>query len=416
MPDRQAATAPGQARPTRPEPVPLAFHALTFQPDGDEVAVGRLETGEFAVLPADGAALLRQLVNGAPPPDAAAWYERTYGESVDIADFVADLGELGFLRPPGEAPAPPPAPVRWQRLGRVVFSWGGAVVYGALIAAWVVTLVRSPELAPSYQHLFFTRYLSVIVLTMFFAQAPMILLHEAAHALAGRALGLPSKLSIGRRLYYVVFQTTMDGLVAVPRRKRVLPILAGMLTDVALLAALTLFAAVTRGPGGTPSLAGGIALGLCYATLLRLVWQCFFFLQTDVYYLVVTVLGCVDLQNTAKHMLANRWCALRGRPPQHDPDAWHPRDRAAARWYAPLMALGYLFALVALALNVPPVVTRAVRTVVDQLSSGAHHLSGVADSLLFLLLVVGELALAAVLYLRERARRRAAAARPTSAS
>lgn len=411
MPDRSATAEPGEDRVPSADDRPLLFHALTFQPDGDEVTVGRLDEGAFVVLPADGAALLRQLVGGATREQSARWYLDTYGEPVDVDDFVNDLGELGFLRPPDEQDPAPPAPVRWRRLGRAVFSPVGAVLYLVLIAGWLTAMVRSPDLAPSYRHLFFTRYLSVLVVTMFVAQAPLILVHEAAHALAGRRLGLRSRLSMGRRLYYVVFQTTMDGLVAVPRRKRVLPILAGMLTDVAVLAVLTLLAAVTRRADGSFSLVGGVALGLAYSTVLRLVWQCFFFLQTDVYYLVVTVLGCVDLQTTAKQLLANRWARLRGRPAPHDPDGWHPRDRAAARWYSVLMGAGYAFALATLALNLPPIVVRAFRTVVSRLSGDlSHQWTGLADSVLFLVMSVGELTLAGVLFLRERRSRRRAPA------
>jgi hypothetical protein len=417
MPERTATARlggdqppPAEDRPPPPGEQPLAFHDLSFQPDGDEVTVGRLDAGAFIVLPEDGAALLRRLVDGSTCTEAALWYADTYGETVDVADFVTSLDELGFLRPPGGPATPPPAPVRWQRLGRALFSPVGAVAYVLLISAWVAAMVRSPDLAPSYRHVFFTNYLSVVVVTMFVAQAPLILLHEAAHALAGRRLGLRSKLSIGRRLYYLVVQTTMDGLVAVPRRKRYLPILAGMLTDVAVLAALTLFAAATREADGNFSTVGGLALGLAYATVLRLVWQGFFFLQTDVYYLVVTVLGCVDLQKTSKQSVANGWARLRGRPAPHDPRDWHPRDRSAARWYSVLICVGYTFALLTMAVSLPPIASRAVHTVAAHLSgSGPHWWAGLADSVVFLLMVVGELVVVAVLYALERRSRRASA-------
>ncbi|MFB6890453.1 hypothetical protein ACFCX4_14175 [Kitasatospora sp. NPDC056327] len=423
MPDRPATAPAGPPGGGHDAPGPrsgagrLTFHPLVFQPEGDEVTVGRLDEGTFVVLPADGAALLRRLVDGTGPAEAARWYAESYGETVDIEDFVADLGELGFLRAPGDAPAPPPAPVRWQRLGRAVFSPAGAVLYGALLAGAALTLVRSPELVPNYRHLFFTPYLSVLVIVMFLAQAPLILVHEAAHALAGRRLGLPSRLSVGRRLYFVVFQTELDGLVTVERRRRILPMLAGVLADLAVLAVLTLVAAGTRHGDGGLSVAGGVALGLAYSTVLRVIWQALFFLRTDGYYLVATVLGCVDLHTTAKQLLAGHWARLRGRPAPYDPERWHPRDRAVARWYAVLMALGYAMALVTLAVNLPPVVARAARSVLDQLSGDAgHRWVGLADSVVFLFLTVGELALSAVLYLRERRARRAADPAPRPAA
>jgi hypothetical protein len=392
----------------------LAFHRLTFLPEGDEVTVGVPDQDTYVVLPADGAALLRRLAEGSSCAEAARWYLEQYGEPVDIADFVADLDELGFLRGSGEDDgnggpdeAPQDVPVRWRRLGRAVFSPVGAVLYLALLAAWVAAMVRTPALVPSYHHLFFTRYLSVVMVSMFVAQMPLVLLHEAAHALAGRRLGLRSRLSIGRRLHYLVFLTTLDGLVSVPRRKRFLPILAGMLTDVAVLAALTLVAAVTRRGDGSLPLLGAVLLAMAYLTLLRLLWQLWFFLQTDVYFLVVTVLGCVDLQSTAKQMLGDRCRALLGRPARHDPERWHPRDRSVARWYSLMIVAGYGFLLGTLAYGLVPTAYKVFATVVDRLTGhGTGGAAAITDSALVLLLSLGEIAVAFGLYLRERRTRR----------
>ncbi|SEL16515.1 hypothetical protein [Streptacidiphilus jiangxiensis] len=392
----------------------LAFQRLTFLPEGDEVTVGVPDRDTYVVLPADGAALLRRLAEGSSCAAAAQWYLEEYGEPVDVADFVADLDELGFLRAPGEDEghggpdeARQDVPVRWRRLGRAVFSPVGAVLYLALVAAWVAAMVRTPALVPNYHHLFFTRYLSVVMVSMFVAQMPLVLLHEAAHALAGRRLGLHSRLSIGRRLHYLVFLTTLDGLVSVPRRKRFLPILAGVLTDVAVLAALTLVAAVTRRGDGSLPLVGAVALAMAYLTVLRLLWQCWFFLQTDVYFLVVTVLGCVDLQTTAKQMLGDRCRALWGRAPRHDPERWHPRDRRVARWYSLMIVAGYGFLLGTLAYGLVPTAYKVFATVVDRLSGhGGGGTAAITDSALVLLLSIGEIAVAFGLYLRERRARR----------
>lgn len=385
----------------------LVFHPLTFSDDDDEVTVGRLDQGEFVVLPADGAALLRQLVGGRTCAQAAEWYLATYGEQIDVADFVTDLAELGFLAPPGTAPAEAP-PVRWMRLGKAMYSPAAGVLYLALLSAAAIAMVRSPVLVPHYANIFFSPYLSLVLVTLFVGQMPFLLLHEAAHALAGRRLGLPSTLSIGRRLYFLVFLTTMDGLVTVPRRKRFLPILAGMLLDIGVLAGLTLLAAATRRPGGSFSTIGGVALALAYSTLLRLLWQLSFYLRTDIYYLVVTVLGCVDLHTTARQVLANWWRQRLGRPPRHDPDLWHPRDRRAARWYSVLIVVGYAVSIGTLAVAVLPAAIRMLDMVFRRFFvGGAQGDGGLLDSTVFLVLSLGEIAIVLMLTVRDRRRRSA---------
>lgn len=388
--------------------VPLSVYPLTFLDEGDEVTVGRTDTNTFAVLPADGAALLRQLAGGMSPRQGRQWYAEQYGEDVDMDEFLAALDELELLAPRGDPTVAAPAKVRWQRLGRALFSPVAWVCYMLLVAAAVVAMARQPELVPQYRNLFFTHYLVILELGLYLGQLPLILLHEAFHALAGRRLGLPSRLGIGFRLYFLVFETTLDGLVVVPRRRRYLPMLAGLLADVLIIAALTLVAAGLRTAGGVPAAVGGFLLALAFATVLRIAWQFYFFLRTDIYYLVVTVLGCVDLHATARAMLANRFRRLLGRTDRLvDESAWHPRDRAVARWYSWLMLAGYTFLIAVAAVAVVPAALRMVSIFVSHLD-GSSSVLGVADSLVFLGLNIAQFAIVGVLAVRSRARARAA--------
>lgn len=380
----------------------LDFHELSFLEDGGEVTVGRADLGSFVILPADGAELLRRLAWGMSCEEAARWYAGTFGETVDIADFVAELDALGFVRHGPDNIAPPSA-VHWTRLGRAVFSPAGGVFLGALLVTAGAMMIHDPALRPTYHHIFFTQYISVVMLVLFLGQMPLILVHEMAHMLAGRRLGLPSRLSVGRRLYFLVFQTTLTSLVGVPRRKRYMPILAGMLADLGVFSALTAIAAALQQPGGMFPLAARIALGLAYMTLLRLAWQTWFFLETDIYYLIVTILGCVDLHATAQQMLRNRFNRLRGKRARYDTQGWHPRDQAVARWYSLLMLAGYVFALAIWVIAVIPAASHIFSVVLSRLASNdTQSTRGILDSIVFLVLSVGEVLLVAGLLIRDR--------------
>jgi hypothetical protein len=384
---------------------PVVLYDLTFLEEGDEVTVGRQDVDSYCVLPADGAALLRQLQRGVPPQAAADWYAQAYGQPVDIAEFLAAMTEMEFIAGPGETPTVT-APVRWQRLGRVAFSPLAWAAYGALIVAAAVAMARVPALIPQYRNLFFTQYITVISLLLYFGQFPLIVLHEAFHELAGRRLGLRTRLGFGRRLYFVVVETTMDGLVSVPRRKRYLPILAGMLADVLVIAIFTLVAALLRRPDGTEPLAGGILLALAFATLLRFVWQFYFYLRTDIYQAVVTVMGCVDLQKAARVMIGNRVNGvLRRHQRVTDEARLHPTDRAVARWYTWLLVGGYAFSIGTLVLAGVPTMIRVTRIIGGRLVSGTGS-AGLTDSVVFLLVNVVQFAFIGYLVTRDRRRRR----------
>jgi hypothetical protein len=269
-------------------------------------------------------------------------------------------------------------------------------------------MVRVPVLAPRPSNVFFSPYFTVVTLVLFVCQFPFILVHEGFHALAGRRLGLPTRLSIGHRLIFVVLETSLDGLVAVPRRKRYLPILAGMLADTVIAAGLTLAADATRSPGGGLSGIGRLCLALAYSTLLRLAWQVFLYLRTDLYVLLSTVLGCRDLHSTAQGVLRNRIRRRLGRP-LLDESAWFDVDRRAARWYSWLMVEGYAFSLTVFLNGVLPAIYRFV-TGAGTRFDGHAPLAPVLDSTVFFVLLVGQLGAVAVMALRNRRRKRATAA------
>ena len=82
--------------------VSIEFHPLSFVPEGADVVVGRTETGTYAVLPKDGADLLRCLSSGMAAADAAARLAHSVYfvslASVALADGLvpAIAGALGF--------------------------------------------------------------------------------------------------------------------------------------------------------------------------------------------------------------------------------------------------------------------------------------------------------------------------------
>lgn len=386
-----------------------AFHQLTFVPEGDEVLVGRADTDSYALFPADGAMLLRKLTTGMPLVDAVAWYNAAYDEPVDMDDFLETLNELGFVRDEGDDPvAAAPVAVRYARLGRAVFSPVAWVVYGAIAVVCVVLLVRMPDVRPYPRTLFFSDSLLLVQVGLLFAQLPFVFLHESFHALAGRRIGIPSRLGVGRRLYFVVFETTLNGLLGVPRRKRYLPFLAGMVADAVIFSLLICAAAVdAHRHGHDLSFVGRFTVALAFVTALRFVWQFYLFLRTDLYYVFSTALGCVALHDATRALIRNTLSRLLGlRHRVVDLEQWSDRDRKVARWYAPFAAAGVLVMLLTAAGTAVPVLVHFVRLLVDRLGHPGHPDSGFWDSVGFLVLSVVQFGLVGVVALRDRARER----------
>jgi hypothetical protein len=385
----------------------LRLQPLTFVDEGDDVMVGRPDIGSYGVFPSAGAELLKQLGSGTTLEDGAAWWLKTTGEHLDAADFLDTLEQLGFVVGEGEEPAPP-VDVRWQRLAGWLFSPFAWLLYGALLVAGVVAMVQDPALRPTYRSFFFTEHITLIPLALALGQMPLLLLHEAYHALAARRRGLPSTLGIGRRYYYLVAETRLDALYSLPRRQRYLPFFAGSLVDAVGVACFTLAAAAGR-HYGIPSWVSGLMLAFALSGLLRIAWQLMFYLETDAYFAINTASGCTDLHGASKYRVRRLLARLRRRElgaAHGTAEDWSERDHAAARWYAPLMAVGYGLSTVTLMVVALPAAWRFWSTVAERLVSPAQQSVGtLVDTAFFVAISLAQLGLFVYVTLRDRRQR-----------
>jgi hypothetical protein len=391
-----------------PEQV-LKLHDLSFVSEGDEVVVGRLSTGSYAVFPADGAELLRQIGEGMPLGQASAWYEGSFGEPVDIDEFAMTLAELGFVREPG-AERDPVRPVRLQRLGRAVFSPAAWACYAVIVALWLLAAYRTSAILPRPAQFFFTGSLLLVQAAIIAGQVPLMFLHEGFHILAGRRLGLPARMGVSNRLMYIVFETQLNGLKSVPRRARYLPFFAGLVCDGVVLCSLGLIADLTRLGSGSFSLAGRLCLALAFTVAMRLAWQLQLYLRTDLYYVFATALSCHDLHDASTALLRNRiWRALGRTHRVVDEQQWTSRDRKVAVLYGPFIVLGIFVMVLVTAFGSFPVGRQYAVTIARDLMHSplsAHFWDGLVS------LSFNAAQIAALIVLSRRKRGQLAGRRP----
>jgi len=177
-------------------------------------------------------------------------------------------------------------------------------------------------------------------------------------------------------------------LFSVPKRKRYLPFLAGTIVDVVVLSALTLIAGILHSQG-FPAWSSGFCLAVAFALVLRLIWQLQFYLETDFYYVISHGLRCPDLHRAAKFYVRRRvGRLLRRPPPRGDTDAaWSDRDQAFARWYAPLLVIGYGFSLFTLLWAGIPSLIRCAELLIARFTGSHNPKGGILDALSFVVLM-----------------------------
>lgn len=399
-----------------PELSQIALYPLTFIDEGSQVVIGRPEVDSFAVFPADAAAVLRRFQAGDDLAAVAAWYQETYGEPADLGDFVQTLRELDFIRPDGAGHEQPghdrgavPPPVRWRRLAAVLLGPPALCLYGVAAVGALYLMWRVPALLPSPSKVFFSSSLLVVMLATTAFELAGIAVHEGFHVLAGRRLGLASSLSAGRRLYFLVFQTRLVGLLGVPARKRILPFCAGLVADAVVVSALTATAEAARLAGWPPWI-GRVAVGLAYVTVLRMLWQAMIFMETDLYHVLASALRCPDLHGMTRTYLRNRWARLRRRPGQMSAEAsWSNRDLRIVRGYAPFVLAGSLALTAVAAVSAVPVIAGLAMRVYHGIADGSVGSPRFWDSAVAGTVVVSQFAVVGLLEIRNRMRARRAA-------
>ncbi|MGA9227669.1 MAG: hypothetical protein WB217_15095, partial [Mesobacillus sp.] len=133
----------------------------------------------------------------------------------------------------------------------------------------------------------------------------LVMLHEFGHVLAVRSEGLPARIELGHRLFFVVLETDMSQVWKLPAEKRNKLYLAGMYFDMVVL-----FIAITaQFFTSEESILTGLLNLVVLDTFIRLVYQAAVFMKTDLYYVFENWTGCYNLMENGRNFLG-KWLPL----------------------------------------------------------------------------------------------------------
>ena len=381
----------------------VRLHPLRMRPDaGDQWCVGRVETGDFVVLPAVGVEALRLLDRGTTLDEVAVRLRETSGRDIDVAGFVRKLAALGYVAAVDGVPLEATAEVRpslpWLRPHHV--RWTLSPVTAAVVLALglcgIGVLGARPDLLPTYRDLLWSARGSVVLVGTAAIGWSLLLLHELAHLATARAAGVPGRISFGTRLQFLVVQTDVSGIWAEPRRTRLTVYLAGMALELAVFGLAVLGRLVT----GAESPAGVVLGAVALLALLPLPWQCMLFMRTDLYFVLQDLTGCHNLYADGgayvRHRARTAWRALRrsaGAPPPDPSAALPPAERRTVRGYALVLVVGSLLSLLVAALVTVPTAATLLGRALRVLATPAAPTDARLDGALTLLLSGGVWAL-----------------------
>ncbi|MEV0172201.1 site-2 protease family protein [Streptomyces sp. NPDC050803] len=365
----------------------VQLHGLTWREDGAEWIVGRPESRTFVAMPEAGITAIRLLDQGLSVAEAEKRLLAETGEELDLAEFVHDLMDLGFVaraegRPVESGPVRPPTLPRLRpEHVRFLLSPLLPLLPAVLVAGALVALVLRPDLVPTYRSMLWSERGSVVIVSGAVVGWSIVLLHELAHLAVARAAGVPGRIGFGTRLQFLVAQTDISGIELAPRRHRLTAYLAGIGVNLCVGATAFLLLTVTA-PGSAPHRL--LAATVLWAVL-PLTFQLMMFMRTDVYFVLQDLTGCRDLYGDgrayARHLAAR---LLRRHTGAADPSlALPPTERRAVRIYSLILVVGTTLCLAALAAYTVPAELRLVATAVGDLRTAPTGLD-LADALLTL--------------------------------
>lgn len=282
----------------------IEMHELAFHKENEtEVIIGRTETGTFIVLPNIGHEIIEYLQQGKTIGETEQILFQKYAEPIDVTAFVDELiQDYKFVyRLDGivvNRSEQAKEHFAWipAKTGRIFFNPLSYFIYFAILLSAACIVVFHPKYIPSYRDFLLASSMPLNIVISIIAVWFFLFLHEFAHLIAARSLGVKCRIGLGHRLIFPVAETDMSGIVLVSSNKRYGAYTAGMCWDIVFLSTgiwlewlhdLNLI--VIR-----ESVLDTIRLINCQLTALIL-FQFLFFMKTDLYYVFTNFFRCPNL-------------------------------------------------------------------------------------------------------------------------
>jgi putative peptide zinc metalloprotease protein len=358
---------------------------FTQQREGADIIIGRVETGVFLAVPPEAVEILDDLSKGQTIGAVTDSYQRKHGEVPDLEDLLNFLESKGIvstvpletLDSDSSRHLPQTPEVRYHfsnfpvLVAQRLFSTATLLTCLIIVLVTAFLCIKHPALFPRARDLYFPDHRAISWLLLITAGYTTVFIHELAHLVAARAMGVNSRLAISHRLWYLVAETDLTGLWSVPKQQRYLPMLAGVIVDTASGCLLLLAVYVNASYWTVLSvIVVRVMRAMAFTYLMRIAWQCFLFVRTDFYYVIAALFNCRSLMRDTQLYLRNHLSRLIPRIGKVDQSSIPPSERRVISVYAVLWIAGRLWAIALLCMVTIPVGILYVRSFADAFRTG----------------------------------------------
>ena len=384
---------------------------LSVQPEGDLYLVGSADIGDFYQLPDEGVKILDMLRSG-DTVTAIRSRLAAIGESVDVEGFVAQLADIGFIYPEdkkqlfaenAEAAAQNLRRVFSAdiRLARALFSAPAVACYISIVLYAVFCAVNYPEARVNWLAFYTERYRTALLLCVLALSLIHVALHELGHMLAAGRYGIKSRYGLSNRLWNIVAESDITGILSLPKSQRYLPMLAGLLVDTLSVSLLTIAAQILLQNGASHFLIQ-IIQALVLEIIIGMTWQFNIFVRTDLYYVLCNYLNHPDLDKDARIYLKSVFYRLTFGRFGSKAEAIDSRNLNVLRVFSLIWLFGRILSLMTLFGIFLPTMGKYVVSAFSLLSGPPESILLAIDTFVYVLITLTMLSIGMYMWVKER--------------
>jgi putative peptide zinc metalloprotease protein len=284
----------------------ISLYPLQINKDKKHFIVEDKLTGEFYEMPEICIEAIALMNEGQPLYLVEEILKERYpDEQVDMQNFAGELLELGLVKIVDGNSIPKEVEnkkknggLEWipASVGHFFFNRYSTIFYSLIFLGSIILLALNPGLFPVYDDVFLFDLMIYNILIFLSISFIFVVVHEIGHVLAIRAEGLPTKIELGHRLFFIVLETDMSRVWSLEPKKRNRLYLAGIYFDVIVLflAILVQLLFVDH------FFVVGIAKMAVISTFIRIIYQFCVYMKTDMYYVLENCSSCYNLMENGK--------------------------------------------------------------------------------------------------------------------
>jgi len=288
---------------------------LSIQKEGDLYTVGSVDVGDFYQLPGMGVRIIQMLGAGDAVATIKARLKAEDLDEIDVDQFVSQLIDIGFVYTDDQRKDPPQrllSPAKssnrvfnvGSRLAKAIFSAPVLACYLVIVLFALTDAIENPALRLNASALYIETNRTPLLATVLFLSLIQTAMHELGHMLAAARHGVKSKYGISNRLWTIVAESDLTGILALPKSQRYLPMLAGLIVDILVISLLTILLDILLRHSTGPFVIQVVQV-LVLETVIGMAWQFNVFVKTDIYFVLCNYFSYPDLDKDARAYLLN---------------------------------------------------------------------------------------------------------------